>query len=462
MATNAKTYLDLAGLTAYNGKIKEWSNSDKQIAYKTVLKSADGNSLLFYKKPDAKLGDKVDKEIALGSSDVADKIAAFEKLIPSTYDGTEKKYSLIGVDDDITGATVVAVANHINGKVGALATLKTTAKGTIVAAINELKDVLDNLDVDEFALASVASNVVTIKGIKEVDGKIEVGTDTTKDIVFEEVAMTGAAADVSIADVNEKITATTVEGALEELATALENEGVASKVTVEVGEASGDTLKSYTFYQGVATGDDAAAKEAKKLTTINIPKDYLVRSAEVKTVDTPDTPYEGAEVGDKYIDFTVNTKDGAGTGTATHLYVAINDLIHPISGSVGTEITVTVSSTNEIGATVNKIDGSKIVYKAETSEGADDEETVKAALTRLDGNDTVTGSVAKAVKDGIDALDVDTALPFATYEAGTAGAADVITIKGGVKETNGKIEDGAGDEITLSTITSAQINGLFV
>lgn len=461
MATNAKTYLDLTGLGIYDGKIKEWANSEKQIAYKTVLKSADGNNLLFYKKANATLSDTADKTIALGSSDLANKIAAFENLIPSTYDGETKKYSLVGVDSDVTETTIVAVANNINGKIGTLASLKTTAKGTVVAAINELKDVLDGLDVDEFALASVSNNVVTIKGIKETDGKIAVGTDTTKDITFEEVAMTGAAADVSIEDAAGKITATTVEGALGELAVALENQGIASKVTVEESGASGDVLKSYSFYQGVTASDDAAAKEAKKLTTINIPKDYLVRSAEVKTVETADVPYPGAKVGDKYIDFTVNTKDGEGTGTATHLYVAINDLIHPISGSTGTEVTITVSGTNEISATINSIDGSKIVYKAETSTGAGDGESVKAALTRLDGNDTVTGSVAKKIKDGIDALDVNTALPFATYAAGASGAADVITIKGGVKETNGIIEDGAGDEITLSTITSADINALF-
>lgn len=459
MATNAKTYLDLAGLTTYDGKIKEWANSANQVAYKTVLKSADGNSLLFYKKANAVEGtDTADKTITLGSSDVADKIAALENLIPSTYDGTTKKYSLVGVDTDVAGETIVAVANNINGKVGALASLTTTAKGTIVAAINELKEVLDNLDVEEFALTEDNNNVISIFNIKEENGKIAKGASK---IDLAKVAKTGKAEDVTITEikVDDKTAyaaGTTTQAVLQDVAEKISANDAAAKVTVEEGEASGDVLKSYSFYQGVLDSDDDAAKAAKKLTTINIPKDYLVKSAEIKVAEAKDEPIEGLEPGDKYIDFTINTKDGEGTGTEQHLYIAVNDLVHPLSGYEGEEITVTVDANNQISATVNKIAASKIDYK--TGENA---ETVAQALTRIDGADTVEGSIKKAVKDGIEALDVEEALPFAVYAAGADGAADVITIKGGVKETDGKIVDGEGDEITLSTITTAQINGLF-
>ena len=39
---------------------------------------------------------------------------------------------------------------------------------------------------------------------------------------------------------------------------------------------------------------------------INIPKDYLVKSAEIKEVANSDVPYVGGKTGDKYIDFTVS------------------------------------------------------------------------------------------------------------------------------------------------------------
>ena len=79
---------------------------------------------------------------------------------------------------------------------------------------------------------------------------------------------------------------------------------------------------------------------------INIPKDYLVKSAEVATVETADDPYTGAAVGDKYIDFTVNTVGD--DGTESHLYIAVKDLMTPISAGNG----INVSASNQISAKV--------------------------------------------------------------------------------------------------------------
>lgn len=50
---------------------------------------------------------------------------------------------------------------------------------------------------------------------------------------------------------------------------------------------------------------------------INIPKDLLVKSASVKEVTEADQPYEGAAVGDKYIDFVINSVEGDANGEAT-------------------------------------------------------------------------------------------------------------------------------------------------
>lgn len=57
---------------------------------------------------------------------------------------------------------------------------------------------------------------------------------------------------------------------------------------------------------------------------INIPKDYLVKSASVKSCATANNPIQGLSVGDKYIDFVINTKDN--TGTDEHLYLNVKDL----------------------------------------------------------------------------------------------------------------------------------------
>lgn len=87
-------------------------------------------------------------------------------------------------------------------------------------------------------------------------------------------------------------------------------------VTVEkLSTAETGFLSSYIVKQnGVQVGN-----------TINIPKDYLVKSGSVKTVTTADVPVQGYVVGDKYIDLVINTKTSDGTNE--HLYILVSDLI---------------------------------------------------------------------------------------------------------------------------------------
>lgn len=56
---------------------------------------------------------------------------------------------------------------------------------------------------------------------------------------------------------------------------------------------------------------------------IDIPKDFLIKSAEVKTCTVKDEPIEGLNVGDKYIDWVINVKTG--TATDEHVYLAVKD-----------------------------------------------------------------------------------------------------------------------------------------
>lgn len=84
---------------------------------------------------------------------------------------------------------------------------------------------------------------------------------------------------------------------------------------------------------------------------INIPKDFLVKGASVQTVTVQDQPYEGAKVGDKYIDFVINVKSG--TATDEHLYLPVNELVDVYTVQQNaTEIQLAISPTNEISATI--------------------------------------------------------------------------------------------------------------
>lgn len=77
--------------------------------------------------------------------------------------------------------------------------------------------------------------------------------------------------------------------------------------------------------------------------TINIPKDMVVSSGEVKTVMVSDEPYQGAVVGDKYIDLTIaNTAQN-------HIYIPVKDLVDVYIAGNGIQI-----SNNYISVKVNQ------------------------------------------------------------------------------------------------------------
>ncbi len=257
------------------------------------------------------------------------------------------------------------------------------------------------------------------------------------DAALADVAKSGDAADVAIADAGNLITATNVEAALQEIATAINTNNAAAQVTMESASGSGDVLTVYDFYQGVLGTDDAAAKAAKKIGSINIPKDYLVRSATIETVATADEPYAGAAVGDKYIDFVVNTKDGD-TGTPAHMYIALNDLVAVMQGSVGSEITVSIGANNAIQASVNTIHGSKIIYEVGTGGAAD-----------ITVNDKIA-ALEQALGDGIDALDADV---DAVTDASITDAEKVAVITG-ITEVDGVITSVDSVDVDLAGAAS--------
>lgn len=102
---------------------------------------------------------------------------------------------------------------------------------------------------------------------------------------------------------------------------------------------------------------------------INIPKDYLVKSAEVSTVTAADKQDGGKfvddpdfQVGDKYIDFTVNVKSG--TATNEHIYLNVKDLVDVYTGSASIDI----SATNEVSVKLAASSGLAVSSEA-NSEG---------------------------------------------------------------------------------------------
>lgn len=92
-------------------------------------------------------------------------------------------------------------------------------------------------------------------------------------------------------------------------------------------------LKSYVLLKdGVQAG-----------TTINIPKDLVVESGSVETVIEPNIPYEGAVVGDKYINLVLNDS------SSSSIYIPVKELVDIYTAGQG----ININDNNEISVRIN-------------------------------------------------------------------------------------------------------------
>ena len=123
-------------------------------------------------------------------------------------------------------------------------------------------------------------------------------------------------------------------------------------------------IASYTIKQG----------ETVLSPKINIPKDYVVKSAELCTVTTAGEPYPEAQVGDKYIDFVVNTAD---QGDAKHIYLPVNDLVDVYTGGTTEFATVNVDSNRVITTNIS----ANLISAAAVDEVVGTSEDLSTAMT---------------------------------------------------------------------------------
>lgn len=247
--------------------------------------------------------------------------------------------------------------------------------------------------------------------------------DLAKTSDLSPIATSGDASDVSITDEAGHFDSDNVEGALAELAAASSG-GVASKTVYLKDESTGqsDYAKVYKLYQG---SDAADMTENTLVGTINIPKDLFIKAASVQSVTTPDSPYDGAKVGDKYIDIEVQNQED-------HLFVPVNDLVDAYTGGTTAEATVSIDDNNEITVAINKIAATKVIYQEADADSGKAEITVKAKI------DSVEAKV-----DAIDVSgDIDGAInALNATESQTAGA-DGLALS--ITETAGVITSISG------------------
>ena len=477
MATVAKNYLDLTGLQSYDTLIKTYVDTGDAKAIKTVLWDSTNEQIKFYKKENATLSDTADYSVEISSQDV-------ESLktrvgMSSTLNGYNSATNLTDIMNVLTGSdsTTGSVAK-------AAADAVSTAEGYTDTKIEALDADLDASGTAQHSGTFVVSGVTEVNGVITAVDSVEVenaGAVAALDAQLATVAKSGEADDVSTTAITDGAAenpetlyaAGDVQGVLTSIARDLNDLETESVVTVEQ-QAQAETGYAST-YVVKQNGTQVGAK-------INIPKDFLVKSAEIKTVTVADEPYEGAEVGDKYIDFVINAKDAS--ATAEHIYLPVNELVDVYTAEAGaTQVQLAIDSSNEISATIvaGSIGTTELANDAVTTvKIADDAVTAdKVSIsghseTQTAGTDglalsvTTTDGQVSAVSGSIAANTYDAYGAAAAAVAaldGSAGIAsvsgDVITIKGGVTEADGVVSNSSADDVTISPIATASINALF-
>lgn len=129
------------------------------------------------------------------------------------------------------------------------------------------------------------------------------------------------------------------------------------QVTPEEGFAATYKLKR------TAEGADTYVGDA-----INIPKDAVLSGGTYEIVETADTPYAGAEVGDPYVDLVVANAE------ESHIYIPLKGLVDTVKAGDGISVTdntvsIKLDEANANGLAVGA-DGLSMAVATATSAGA--------------------------------------------------------------------------------------------
>lgn len=204
----------------------------------------------------------------------------------------------------------------------------------------------------------------------------------------------------------------------------LDSLGVVKLETPEEGFAASYQLQK----NGVALG-----------ATINVIKDLVVDSGSVKSVTEADVPYEGAVVGDLYIELVITN--------GTSLYIPVNQLVDKYEGSDY----ITVS-----GANVVSLNYDALKTKLDTDFGittiASDLDAVETTVGALKG--TVAQNTANISTNSTSIANLQTAVSNITNtESPNSLAAKIATLETTVgDEESGLVKDVADAKTALNEI----------
>lgn len=191
-----------------------------------------------------------------------------------------------------------------------------------------MNDTADNINISLFGKTVSNNNYNIDTNNPKNGGANSFLRNYDKSIMFRKINNSNGRIDLSVASENvifdpqeSGITSTKIAPAIRELKGKIDAISVPDYSVIETTVTEGYS-KTYSLTKdGVEVG-----------VKINIPKDLVVNKGNVKVVATAGTPYEGAVVGDKYLDIELNDP------TQDHIYIPVKELVDVYTAGDGIEI----------------------------------------------------------------------------------------------------------------------------
>lgn len=343
MATNKYFYLDKAGLSQYDGLIKQYIDTADALSIKYLTfepaQSAGTNptTIRFWKVDPTETG----------------AVAAYTVTLP---DATTLMTKVVG------------------GSTGNL--VKLDANGQVVDANIAASDVLTNLGTgtanaiiiaDANGDISRSSVIITdiIKKSTDSGATFTAGQWAVFDSSGNVKGLSANATNVAFDDTTAHTGSNTVQGAIDSIAQATGG-GVAAK-TVYITETAGGSSDIYSKRYGVYQGGEGSAQSpvpAELLANIDIPKDMVVEEGSVV-----DITYSNGHLYDGATDVTEIIKGSESAtaadagkyiklvianSTSTVIYIKATDLVDIYTGGTTADGTISISAANEITFTLSQ------------------------------------------------------------------------------------------------------------
>ena len=367
-------------------------------------------------------------ELPFASGKAADVYSWAKAETKPTYAATE----ITGLDDYISGeiqdtnTTYQIVQDGTDGHILYVQHRNVGDSGWTTDATITIPD--DSYD--DTALAGRVSALETLVGSTSVATQI---SNAITNIGLSNVATSGAASDVSIADTGNKFTATTVEGALAEIATALDSAGA---VTMTTDSSPSDTslLKRYTLSQN-----------GSNIGTIDIPKDLVAVSGQIVNQDGSGNP-------GTFIELIIDN--------GNPIYINVADLIEYNSVADTDEIDLTESASHQISATIKtgSIALTKLASSVQTSIGKADTAVQSVTTGTANGTIKVDGTAVSVYGLGSGAASSAVAALDSSVSA-TAASGNSYSVLTGVTQTDGELT--GKTEVTLAALAkTGNVNDL--